>query len=182
MIQLIKRLFGSKKTNSSNGDVKIDYEVKDIQKGFVLEYDMRSWIVKDVATYEWDNGVKDLEFTIFDGKDKLFLNYESLDASISMYWSVQINSVWPDGKLKIRKNQGIQDSTFSYKGGIYDFFAEASARVKGTKESYNMQNWVFASNDQNSFVSFNKYDDSSIDAYAGKKLKEYEISNIFPTK
>jgi hypothetical protein len=44
-----------------------------------------------------------------------------------------------------------------------------------------MVNWLFASDDENHFVSFNKYEDGSKEAYVGKSIHEHEVGNIFPS-
>lgn len=182
MITLIKRLLGIKKASNTEADSKIDFEIKDIEKNYILDYDLSSWQVKDKSIYTWDNGVQDLEFTIVDGKKKLYLNYESLEEKASMYWGVNIDEVWSGFKNLIRKDVEIDDQSFSFKGKTYYFVGEGTARVKSTSETFNMQNWLYKSDDGESLVSFNRYDDRSFDAYQGKYITEYEISNILPKR
>ena len=76
----------------------------------------------------------------------------------------------------------IDDLTFGYQGQTYHFQGEGTARVTGNSETYNMQNWLFISNGGEFLISFNRYDDRSFDAYQGKYIKEYDISNILPQK
>jgi hypothetical protein len=182
MITFIKRLLGLKKGDNLDPETQVDFEVKDIQKNYILDYDFTSWQVQDKAVYTWDNGVKDLEFTIFDGQKKLYLNYESIDQKTSVYWDVNIDEVWNQFKTFIRKDVEMDDKTFGYKGQTYHFHGEGTARVKGSSETYNMQNWLFLSNGGEFLISFNKYDDRSFDAYQGKYIKDHEISNILPKK
>ena len=41
-----------------------------------------------------------------------------------------------------------------------------------------MKNWLFECDKQEYLVSFNKYEDNSIEVYVGKRLKKHEVSNI----
>ncbi len=179
-MSIFKRLFGIKKASKETDDTKIDYEVQDLKKGYILDYDLGSWEVQDVAVYTWDNGVKDFEYTIFDGKQKQYLNYETVGGAISIYWEENINDIWSQARQKIRRGQDIMDDVFQYKGNEYYYSGEASARVKSLTETYDMQNWLFKTDDDDTLISFNKYEDNSMDAYVGKKLSNHAVSNILP--
>lgn len=178
-MSLLKRLFGIRKANKSTGDTQVDFEVKDLKKGFILDYDLKSWEVQDVAVYEWDNGVKDYEYTIFDGKEKQFLNYESASGNISVYWKSQINEIWGDFRAMIRKGEDITNETFTVGGSEFYFAGEGAARVKSMTETFHMTNWLFQSDD-NRYISFNKYEDGFLEAYEGIGLSPHAVSNILP--
>lgn len=182
MMSIIKRILGIKKARKGGSDEQIDFEVADLKKGFILDYDFRSWEVKDVVVYTWDNGVKDYEYNIYDGRDMKFLNYETVGNSISIFWEGHINDVWPDARGKIRNNQDITNSEFVYKGQKFFFSGEGTARVKSSSETFGMQNWLFENDSDDTLISFNKYEDNSMEVYVGKKLKTHEISNILPRK
>ena len=179
-MSIFKRLFGRSK-NDSQEDVKVDYEVKDLKKGFILDYDLRSWEVRDTMIYRWDNGVEDLEFTIFDGKEELYLNYVKSNDGISMYWAEKLDAVWQDARSKMRyEPDRMGDSSFVYNGHEFRFAGEGYARVRSSKETFDMQNWLFECTDGENLVSFNKYEDGSMEVYVGKHLANHEVSNILP--
>lgn len=182
MMSLIKRILGIKKANKGGVDTQVDFEVADLKTGFILDYDFKSWEVKDVVIYTWDNGVKDYEYNIFDGREMKFLSYETVGNAISIFWKENLNDVWPDARGRIRNNQDITNSEFVYKGNKYYFSGEGTARVKSATEIFTMQNWLFENDSDDSLISFNKYEDNSMEVYVGKKLKTHEISNILPRK
>ena len=177
-MSLFKRLFGIRTASKESGDIKIEHDMDDIQKGYILDYDMRSWEVKDVAVYTWENGVKDYEYTLNDGKDELFLNYESADQKLSIYWEGKINEIWPTGKGLMRKGKDMIDEEVKYKGDTYYFLGEGAAKVKNSREQYYLQNWLFENASETQLLSFNLYDDRSMDAYIGMKIPSHAISNI----
>lgn len=179
-MSLFKRLFGIRKAKKGSEDTQIDFDVPDLKKGYILDYDFRSWEVEDVVLYTWDNGVKDYEYNLFDGKEKQFLNYETVGQQISIYCEANMNDVWSEARGKIRKSVDITEDEFEYKGNTYYFAGEGSAKVKSSIETYHMQNWLFKNDTDDTLISFNKYEDNSMETYVGKKLKKHEISNILP--
>lgn len=179
-MSIIKRLFGIRKAHKGSADTQVDFEVPDLKKGFILDYDFRSWEVEDVVVYTWDNGVKDYEYNITDGKEKKYLNYETVGEHLSIYWEANMNDVWSEARRKIRKNEDITESEFEYKGNTYYYSGEGTAKVKNSVETYHMQNWLFRNDTDDTLISFNKYEDNSMEVYVGKKLKKHEVSNILP--
>ncbi len=179
-MSLFKRLFGIRKAKKGSEDTQVDFGISDLQKGYILDYDFRSWEVEDVVVYTWDNGVKDYEYNIYDGKEKQYLNYETIGEHVSIYWEGNMNEIWADARKKIRKNEDITENEFEYKGNTYYFSGEGSAKVKSSKETYHMQNWLFQNDTDETLISFNKYEDNSMEAYIGKRIKNNEISNILP--
>lgn len=177
-MSLFKRLFGIRKASKGGEDVKIDNTMKDIKRGYILDYDLKSWEVEDVAVYTWENGVKDYEYTISDGVKKLYLNYESVDDKLSIYWEGKINEIWAEGKKLMRLGRDMVNQEFKYKGDTWYFVGEGAAKVRSSSETYYVQNWVFENTAETDLISFNLYDDRSMDAYMGKKLPRHAVTNI----
>lgn len=173
-------LFKSK--TSEVQDTQIDFEIEDLKKGYFLDYDLKTWQITDFSTYIWDNGVKDFESTLFDGKDKLFLTYETVDEASSLFWEKKIDDIWIGARSKVRANQDMTQEKFWFNDLLYHFASQGSAKVKSTKETYTLINWLFESEDGKHLVSINKYDDGTIDAYLGLRIAAHQISNITPGK
>lgn len=181
MISFFKKLFGAKKTSEGVvNDAQIEYSVADIKKGFILDYDLRSWEVKDVAVYTWDNGVKEYEYHIFDGRQNLFLGYAPSDNTVNIFWEAVMDKVWPQARENIRKEKDLTAMEFEYEGKKYHFAGEGVAMIKNSTEKFEMQNWLFESSDGENIISFNKYEDKTLGVYVGKWLEFHQISNILP--
>jgi len=180
MIKRIMSLFKSKPSEVE--DTKIDFEIEDLKKGYFLDYDLKTWQITDFSTYSWDNGVTDFESTLFDGKDKLFLSYETVNDASSLFWENDIDKIWIGARSKIRANQDLTQEKFWFNNILYHYAAEGSAKVKSTKETYTMVNWLFESEDRMHLVSLNKYGDGFIEAYEGIRITKHQISNITPGK
>lgn len=179
-MSIFKRLFGMRKANKDTSDTKVDFEVKDLKKGFILDYDLKSWEVKDVSIYKWANGSADNEYTINGGDGDLFLNLTNSSGELSIYWQGDLMKIWPEFRAKARAGENVSNETFVYKNKKYYLASNGHAAVKSLKESFNMENWLFQSEDGSSFISFNKYEDDFVEAYEGKALSKHAVSNILP--
>jgi len=177
-----KRLFGIRRASkgAGTGTDKIDYEVLDLEIGYILDYDLKSWEVTDKAVYTWENGVTDYEYTIKDGTSTAYLYLEASTGRLSMYTDGKINEMWPQGKVIMRQGEDLINEEIKFGGNTYYFYAEAAARVKNKSESYMLENWLFLDASEKEILSFNLYEDRSMDAFKGIYLNSFEISNILP--
>ena len=53
--------------------------VRDLDMGFVLDYDMKTWVVKGVYDYDWGDNFFTREYKIDSGEEQLFLSVEDDD-------------------------------------------------------------------------------------------------------
>lgn len=183
MISFFKRLFNAAKpVENSATDPQVDFAIGDLKKGFILDYDLHSWEVKEVAVYTWDNGVKEFEYHIFDGKQNLFLGYAPTDNKVNIFWEAAADIVWPGVRQKLREGKDITGDEFDYEGKKYHFSGEGTAMISNSIEKFEMQNWLFESEDEKNIISFNKYEDQTIGVYVGMWINFHAISNILPRK
>ena len=89
-----------------------------------------------------------------------------------------MNEIWSDGKKAMRLGKDMIDESFKYKGDTFYFVGEGAAKVKNSSETYYLKNWLFENTSEDTLISFNLYDDRSMDAYLGEKLSRHAISNI----
>jgi hypothetical protein len=175
-MSFFKNLFSPKE--KPKDEPKIDFKVAEMKDGFLLDYDFTSWIVEDSSTYNWADGSKELEFTITTGKKKRFLNSNIQSTNLSVYWDAKFDEVWPSGRTKVQNETIDMSDGFHFDNRNFIFFGNGSAEVQASAETYFVKNWLFECDKQEYLVSFNKYEDNSIEVYVGKRLKDHEISNI----
>lgn len=179
-MSVFKRLFGLGKKSPEGEGPKIDYEINDLEKGFLLDYNLETWEIKDVATYYWSSGSKELEYTLALGKRKSYLNFSPSNEQLSIYTKVNMQDVWSSARQAMLDNENPTHKSFAYNGKQFRFEGAGEATVENSHETYGVSNWLFMSDDQQEMISFNKYEDQSTDAHAGKKIASYEIDNILP--
>ncbi len=180
MIAFLKRLFSRVNGNTEERKFKIDLKISDLEIGYILEYELKNWEVTDIMTYTWDNGVSEKEYTIHDGKTTLYLNYDASQDKASLYWKENLQNVWPLARQKMQRNERMLDDTFQFQGEDFHFASDGSAMLRNSVEKFEMVNWLFMSLDDQKMMSFNKYEDGSMEVYAGKVLPKFAINNILP--
>lgn len=178
MRKFFNRLFGSKETETA--DVKLDFTVADLQKGYILSFDHKNWQVEEVSHYYWDNSIIDQEFTLNDGAQLIYLNYSKSGNKESIFWAEELHKVWSEARKKLTSAQIAKNDTFNYEGRDYFFASEGTAMITNSKEKFEMENWLFSDSTNEHLVSFNRYEDGSSEVYVGRYLKKFEVSNILP--
>ena len=177
-MSFFKKLFS--KNTEAPYEPKIEYTVADLKTGFILFYEDENWEVEETVTYFWEQGSKEFEHTIFNGKNRFYLNYSPSDARISLFWEARFGDVWSEAKQKMRQKTISYSDSFAFEGKTYTFSGNGEANVETSSESYFVENWLFENEQEERLISFNKYEDDSLSVFTGKRLKKHEISNILP--
>lgn len=177
-MSFFKKLFS--KQPEVQHEPKIDYTLGELKQGFILDYNDQNWEVEETVTYFWEQGTKELEHTIFNGKDRLYLNFSPSEQRSSVFWEASFSDVWPEAKQKMRQKHFSPSDSFSFNGNNYEFSGNGQATVETSTESYRVENWLFENEKEGLLVSFNLYEDDSISVFTGKLLNHYEVSNILP--
>ena len=76
---------------------KVSYDVtnlslKDLDVGFIFDYDMKSWVVKEVYKYDWGNNNYTSEYKVDSGDEVAFLPVSSMAKAPCMISLFLINS------------------------------------------------------------------------------------------
>ena len=89
------RLFRKKEQEPDYDPLNIT--VKDLRQGFILEYDMRQWMVETEFTYDWGDNYFSKEYKISDGKDTWFLSVEDDDGiKLTLYERIRFSTIDED--------------------------------------------------------------------------------------
>ncbi len=172
----IKNMF---RANKGGTDVTINHTVRDLKKGWILDYDLRSWEVKGTAIYKWENGSTDHECTLNDGKTTRYLSFSVGDSlKLSIFDDANLDAI--NGQLRSRALSGNPLQEFVYRQRQYRLVDGGRAFVKSDAEEYEMENWLYADTDHQQLVSVNSYGDHSAEAFTGQYIKEIDVSNILP--
>lgn len=173
-----KKLFG--KTEEEKTNFVSEFTLKDIKKGFILDYFMQSWEVTEHYEYNWGNNFTSNEFTLDNGKEKIFLHIEDDDELKCMISrETSLPSLNPALKSNL-KSTGKPIPEIAFKDTNYVLEKEFSAQFK----KYNamgwssFSGWEFYDASEEKFISINDYGNNEYEAYYGHIVKEYEFSNF----
>lgn len=161
---------------------KIDFKVKDLGIGYILEYNLTTWVVENEYIYDWGEGYFSKEWLITNGKETLLLFYddsEGLEISVSEKINIlqELNQV----REQIIAD-GVPDKRIDFDGKTWLLSDEnpclySESGKEGTTE---MVVWIFTEPTEQEFLSFSQFGSKKIDGYRGKHIQEFEVGNILP--
>ena len=161
-------------------------KVTDLDKNFVFDYDLSSWLITAMYEYDWGDNFFTREFKIESDKETAFLNIEEDDElQISISKKVKIRHIDNDLPEYIIKNE-CPPNKLEYKGKT--FFLEGENPGYFNDTDYKNESWIefiswdYTSEDEKYVLSIEQWGENKFEATYGKFIKEYEISNIYPHK
>lgn len=165
----------------------LNVKITDLKKGFIFEYDMKTWEVKEEYEYDWGNNNFTREFKIDCGDDHAYLHIEEDDDLIlTLMRKVKIRSIDEDLPEEIINNQTPPKKLF-YQGKIYfrenenpGYFKDVSnPSEEGWAEFIS---WDYFDETGQKVINVEQWGEREFEASIGTIVKEFEISNILPVK
>lgn len=175
--------FLKKKEEKPKYDIT-NLSVLDLNQGFILDYDMKSWQVKEVGEYDWGNNNFSREYKLNSGDDVVYLSVENdgeLELSISR--NIKMHKLGDNIIDETIKNNK-PPSKIIYKNKTYYFDEDCAGFynnvTKGEDNWEELINWEYYDDKEENIISITQWGEREFDASIGKIIKEFEISNIIP--
>lgn len=172
-------------------------------KGSFLDYDFKTWEVKDAFEYDWGNGYKAKEFQLETGDELIFL-YVDENQGLECSVSEKVNIYDIDENAGNTKKLGFQTNSgrgsgegdiiayimnnanetppmkVSYKGEQYFRSSEeiGYSRVMGEKDWDQLISWSYYDSEQKKTLTIERWGEEDFSAALGNVVEEYEFSNI----
>ncbi|MFY0672893.1 MAG: DUF4178 domain-containing protein [Bacteroidia bacterium] len=160
----------------------LNIRVTDLALGYLFDYDLKTWEVKEEFEYDWGNENYTKEYKVTSGYEEKYLSVE-VDDEIELAMWDNISPLAIDRNLPqyIIKNDE-PPSEVSLGGITYIRTEKSNGYWRNTKKSDwdAFINWDYENIDGNRMLSIERWGDEEFEASAGKVIKEYEISNILP--
>ncbi len=158
--------------------------LRDLNFGFIVDYDDKSWIVKEVYEYDWGNHNFSKEYRIDSGDQVGYLNVSEQDELLlTLTNPIKLHKIDEDIMAEVKKEQK-PPRQIHYNGEIFHldedsagYFRDCSKKTEDWEE---FVSWDYYNEDEDQIVSITQWDEFNIEAHAGKVLKEYQFSNIIP--
>ena len=162
----------------------LDVKVTDLRKGFIFEYDLKTWEVLEEYTYDWGDNYFSKEYKISSGSDVMFLSVEEDDVvELSLQKKIKLSSVNDDIEAEIIRNK-IPPKKITYRGVDYYRDSESPGYFKveeSDKDWIEMISWDYYNEEEDRVLTIEQWGDREFEASYGKVIKEFEISNIMPS-
>ena len=160
--------------------------LKDLNVGFIFDYDMKSWVVKEVYKYDWGNNNFTSEYKVDSGDEVAFLHIaDEGELEISLSKSIRLSKIDEAIADEIEKNEKpptkihFNDELYFLEEDAAGYFRDLS---KETADWEALISWEYLNDEATKVLSITQWDIRNIEASAGLILKEYQFSNIIPSE
>ncbi|GJM60889.1 MULTISPECIES: DUF4178 domain-containing protein [Persicobacter] len=163
-------------------------QITDLQVGFMLDYDLKSWKVTQAWDYDWGKEYFTKEFKLFDGELELYLSVDANDGlDLSVSRSVKIRSIDEDlPEYIVKHKEGPTKIIFD--GDTYYLDGDSAGYCKDMEENNyddawaEFIEWEYYTKDESKMIAVSQWDEREFEASIGKPIKAFEISNILPAQ
>ena len=160
--------------------------LKDLNVGFIFDYDMKSWVVKEVYKYDWGNNNFTSEYKVDSGDEVAFLHIaDEGELEISLSKSIRLSKIDEAIADEIEKNEKpprkihFNEKLYFLEEDAAGYFRDLS---KDTEDWEELISWEYLNDEATNVLSITQWDIRNIEASAGLILKEYQFSNIIPSE
>ena len=174
-----------KKKKAPTYDVT-NLSLKDLNVGFIFDYDMKSWVVKEVYKYDWGNNNFTSEYKVDSGDEVAFLHIaDEGELEISLSKSIRISKIDEAITDEIEKNEKpprkihFGEEIYYLEEDAAGYFRDLS---KDTEDWEELVTWEYLNDEVTKVLSITQWDIRNIEASAGLVLKEFQFSNIIPSE
>ena len=157
-----------------------DLTVKNLDKGCILSYDLKTWEVDDVTDYDWGNNRFTHEYTIKNGVESVYLHLtEESELKLDVSADVKLSALGSTFKRTIIDTDSPLNQIV-FEGEEYvltdEFMGTCTSR--GEDDWSEFVNWIFHNKDETKYVSVNRWGETDMNAVQGKYVKEFEFSDF----
>ncbi len=174
-----------KKKKAPTYDVT-NLSLKDLNVGFIFDYDMKSWVVKEVYKYDWGNNNFTSEYKVDSGDEVAFLHIaDEGELEISLSKSIRLSKIDEAIADEIEKNEKpprkihFNEELYFLEEDAAGYFRDLS---KETEDWEELVTWEYLNDEATKVLSITQWDIRNIEASAGLVLKEFQFSNIIPSE
>ncbi len=168
---------------------KLDYDVTNLKitnlkKGFLLDYDLKTWQVKNVYEYDWGGNSFSYEYQLESEDDTIYLHVEN-DDELELTVSKKIRLATIDENVTEHIIQyGSPQERLNFKGLVFQKEEECPGFFRNMEEkrenSAEFISWDYEDKNGDYNINIEQWGEREFDASFGKVVKEFEFSNIIP--
>ncbi len=155
----------------------------DLRKGYLLDYELKTWQAVEEYEYDWGNEVFSYEYKLVSSDDTIYLYVED-DEVLSVSRKIKF-AMLPDEVERELLASGKPPKKIVYNGRTYfrgkesmGFFKE----VDDPGESVEFIVWPYEDETEKYILTIEQWGDEDFEASIGHYIKPSEITNILPVK
>lgn len=200
--------FRSKNSSKEENLLPDEITLWNLKKGYMLDYELRTWEVKGVYEYDWGRSGKSTEYKIHDGTEFLYLHVNEHEGEqvISVAEKIKIadlqgsqakvnheelgfqvksKAVTTSSHQEIRNsisknNTPPKEVVFQNETYYMSEESEGFFRDLDERERFRFIEWSYNDSGEEKFVTISRWSETELEVYAGIYLQDFEISNLLP--
>ncbi len=181
----LKNFFKRNKEEANNNvDPISDTTLKNMNKGWYVDYDTKTWEVVSASYYDWGAGDLSYEWQLTSYDDTIYLEREEDDEDIwSISRKVPLSQLGSNIKTHILEHED-PPNQIDFKGKTYYLSESGGGHFYQDKKSAqkNILNWDFEDESGENFLSIEQWGEDDFEASIGHVVFEYQFTNIIPGK
>ena len=159
--------------------------IRDLRKGFVLDYDMQTWEVVAEYEYDWGNETFSHEYKLKSASDAVFLSVEDEDElALSLSRKLNFSRLDESGAIEDAiHGKGKPPKSVDWEGRTYYRDSESKGywkEVGAAGESEPFVSWDYYDESGQYILTIEQWDDDEFEAAVGQVAAESAFSNILP--
>ena len=163
-------------------DPLADLTLDKMKQGYMVDYDLQTWMVTAAHYYDWGDGDLSWEWQLTSGDTTVFLELERDDEDFwVMYRKISFGSLGPEIRKTIL-DKGDPPETIVYKGVSYYLDETAGGQFfkNGQPPGQPLISWFYEDDEGERYLSVEQWDEEEFDASTGVQVYEYQFTNILP--
>ena len=169
---------------------EVSYDVtnlglKDLDFDFIFDYDLKSWIIKEVYEYDWGNNNFSKEYKVDSGDEVAYLNIEhSSEVIITLLKSLKIRQIEEDIVCMLTDAKKAPHQLHCNNVAYYlasesaGYFRDCGKKTEDWEELFS---WEYYDENEEKIISITRWDEHTFDSFAGVALQSHQVSNIIPS-
>ncbi|MTI32317.1 DUF4178 domain-containing protein [Xanthovirga aplysinae] len=162
--------------------------IRDLRKGFVLDYDLKTWEVKAEFEYDWGNNFFSREFKLDSGDEVVYLHLsEDDEIYLTISKKIKIRNLDEDLPEYIAQHEQ-PPKKLIFEGKTYFLDKESPGYFRdfenpGDKDEdwCEMISWEYYDSTEKLVLSVEQWGEREFEASYGKVVGEFSFSNILPS-
>lgn len=163
-------------------DPLADLVLAKLKIGYLLDYDLRTWVVTDQTRYRFNDGRTAEEWELTEGRDKRYLERSGgADGSWSLSRAIPISALSGDVRQHILDHDEAPEEV-TFEGTSYYLDGSSGGEVLAGvgKAHQEFIQWELLDDSEESFVSIMQWSETEVSAVAGILVEEYQFTDILP--
>lgn len=173
-------LFDFFKRNKEEEKLSSDLQLKDLSRGDMVDYFLKSWHVEEVLEYDWGNNIYSREFKLNSGDEIIYVEIDQEeDHTVSVSKDIKLSKIEKGLKRHIIENDA-PPKELEFNGTKYYLSEESLGHcyVPGSNDYSKLVSWTLVDEEEEHFISIDRWDETDIEASTGHYAKIIEFSNI----